>query len=41
MPPEEQVVAGANQAGVEQDRIHFAELTGLDAFSEQAAMKIE
>src|ERR1700760_2632156 len=38
---EEQVIAGADQAGVEQHRIDLAELAGLDALAEQAAMKIQ
>src|ERR1700730_3296740 len=38
---EKQVVAGADQAGVEQHRIDFAELAGLDAFRQQPAMKVE
>src|SRR5947207_10554819 len=38
---EEQVIAGADQAGVEQYRIDIAELASLDAFGEQAAMKIQ
>src|SRR4051812_7792363 len=32
---EEQVIASADQAGVEHDRIDLAELAGLDALSEQ------
>src|SRR5882757_1411350 len=38
---EKQVVAGADQAGVEQHRIDAAELAGLDAFRQQPAMKIQ
>src|ERR1700730_13729790 len=38
---EKQVIAGADQAGVEQHRIHFAELAGLDALVEQAEMEVE
>src|SRR3984957_20405311 len=38
VPPEEQMIAGAHQAGVEQHRIDVAKLAGLDAFGEQAAM---
>ena len=41
MTSEEQMVAGADQAGVEQHRIDFAELAGLDALGEQSAMKIQ
>jgi len=41
VPPEKQVVAGADQAGVEQHRIDIAELAGPDAFGEQAAMEVE
>src|ERR1700676_4255988 len=32
VPPEKQVVAGADQAGVEQHRIDIAELAAFDAF---------
>src|ERR1700730_4875377 len=39
VPPEEQMIAGADQAGVEQHRIDGAELAGFDTFGEQAAMK--
>src|ERR1700749_696665 len=38
---EEQMIAGPDQAGVKQHRIDLAELAGLDAFGEQAAMKIQ
>src|ERR1700744_1449033 len=38
---EEQVIAGADQAGVEQHRIHFAEFAAPDALVEQAALKVE
>src|ERR1700692_2335952 len=41
VPPEKQMIAGADQAGVEQHRIDGAELAAPDAFREQAAMKIE
>src|SRR5882757_6271925 len=41
VPAEKQVVAGADQAGVEQHRIDLAELAGPDAFREQAAVKIQ
>jgi hypothetical protein len=41
MPSEKQMVAGADQAGIEQHRIDDPELAGLDAFREQPAMKIE
>src|SRR5450759_681018 len=41
MPPEKQMVAGADQAGVEQHRIDGAELAGLDALREQTAMEVE
>src|ERR1700737_4370048 len=36
VPAEKQMVAGAEQAGVEQHRIDVAELTGLDALRQQA-----
>src|SRR5260370_36366009 len=39
VPPEEQMIAGADQAGVEQHRIDLAELAAPDAFREQAAME--
>jgi hypothetical protein len=38
---EEQVIAGADQAGVEHHRIDVAELTGLDALGEQPALEIQ
>src|SRR5882672_1450640 len=38
MPSEKQMVAGADQAGIEQHRIDGPELAGLDAFREQPAM---
>src|SRR6478752_3064769 len=38
---EEQVIAGADQAGVEQHRIDVAELAGLDAFGKQPAMELQ
>src|SRR5258708_3536167 len=41
VPPEKQMIAGADQAGVEQHRIDVAELAGGDAFREQAAMKVQ
>src|ERR1035437_3420392 len=41
VPPEKQMVAGADQAGVEQHRIDGTELAGLDAFREQAAMEVQ
>src|SRR6202008_2284771 len=41
MPAEEQVIAGADQARVKQHRIDLAELAGLDALRQQAAMKVE
>src|SRR5579863_2465847 len=41
MPREKQMVAGADQAGVEHHGIDLAELATSDAFGEQAAMKIE
>src|SRR6202030_2312172 len=41
VPPEKKVVAGADQAGVEQHRIDLAELAAFDAFREQAAVKVE
>jgi len=41
VPPEKQVVAGADQAGVEQHRIDVAELAAPDAFRQQPAMKIQ
>src|ERR1700689_4461979 len=41
MSAEEQVIAGADQAGVEQHGVDGAELAGPDAFGQQAAMEIE
>src|ERR1700722_16879407 len=41
MPTEKQMVAGADQAGVEQYRIDFAEFAGPDALLEQSAMEIQ
>src|ERR1700722_8501208 len=41
MPPEKQMIAGADQAGVEQDRIDGPELAGLNPFREQAALEIQ
>jgi hypothetical protein len=41
VPSEKQVITGADQAGVKQHRIHLAELTGFDAFGEQASMKVQ
>src|SRR6267142_1263152 len=41
MPSEKQMVAGADQARIEQHRIDGPELAGLDAFREQPAMKIQ
>ena len=41
MPPEKQMIAGTDQAGVEQHRIDVAELAGLDALRQQAAMEVE
>src|SRR5712675_1926983 len=38
---EEQVIAGADQAGVKQHRIDIAELAAPDALGEQPAMKIQ
>ena len=38
---EKQVIAGADQAGVEQHRIDFAEFAAPDAFREQPAMEIQ
>ena len=38
---EKQMIAGADQAGVEQHRIDLAELAGLDAFRQQPAMEIQ
>src|ERR1700676_5629980 len=38
---EKQVIAGADQAGVEQYRIDVAEFAGLDSFGQQAAMKVQ
>src|SRR6266850_4836703 len=38
---EEQVIAGANQAGVEHDRIDVAELAGLDALRKQPPLKFQ
>src|ERR1700704_3462600 len=37
---EKQMVAGADQAGVEQHRIDLAKLAGPDAFRQQTAMEI-
>lgn len=41
VPAEKQMVAGPDQAGVEQHRIDVAEFAGLDAFGEQAAMEVQ
>src|SRR5712664_2055526 len=41
MPSEKQMVAGADQARIEQHRVDVAELAAPDAFREQPAMKIE
>src|SRR4051812_36128346 len=41
VPAEEQMIAGADQAGVEQHRIGGAEFALTDAFGEQAAMEIQ
>src|SRR5450631_4697252 len=41
VPPEKQVVAGADQAGVEQHRIDVAELAAPDAFRQQPAVKVQ
>src|SRR5579863_6646625 len=41
VPREKQMVAGADQAGVEHHRIDLAELAASDAFGEQAAVKFE
>src|SRR6202166_3088193 len=41
VPPEEQMIAGTDQAGVEQHRIDVAEFASPDAFGKQAAMKIQ
>src|SRR6187399_2303166 len=41
MAAEKQVIAGADQAGVEQHRIDGAELAGLDAFGKQPAMEFQ
>src|SRR5882724_1082319 len=41
VPPEKQMIAGADQAGIEQHRIDVAEFTGLDAFRQQAAMETQ
>src|SRR3954471_11563014 len=41
VPAEEQMIAGADQAGVEQHRIGGAELAAADALGEQAAMEIQ
>src|ERR1700724_3801961 len=38
---EKQMVAGTDQAGVEQHRVDLAELAGPNAFGEQPAMKIQ
>src|SRR5258707_13330225 len=39
--PEEQVIAGADPAGVEQHWIDLAELADLDAFGKQPTMEIQ
>src|ERR1700730_3224987 len=41
VPPKKQMVAGADQAGIEQDRIDVAEFAGPDDFGEQAAMEVQ
>jgi len=41
VPAEKQVIAGADQAGVEHDRIDIAELAGLDALGEQPPLKLQ
>src|ERR1700754_4348278 len=41
MPAEEQVIAGADQAGIKQHRIDAAEFAGGDAFRQQAALEIQ
>ena len=41
VPAEEQVIAGADQAGVEQHRIGLTKLAAADALGKQAAMKVE
>src|SRR5258708_4449901 len=41
VPPEKQVVAGADQAGVEQHRIDVAELAAPDAFRQQPPVKVQ
>src|SRR5262249_10561671 len=41
MPAKEQMIAGADQAGVEQDRIDLAEFARSDTLGKQPAMKIE
>jgi hypothetical protein len=38
---EKQMIAGADQAGVKEDRIDLAELAGSDALGEQPALEIE
>jgi hypothetical protein len=38
---EEQVIAGANQAGVEHHGVDVAELAGLDALGEQAPLELQ
>src|SRR5689334_18005274 len=41
VPAEKQVIAGADQARIEQDRIDIAELAGLDALGEQPPLKLQ
>src|SRR5689334_15742500 len=41
VPAEEQVIAGTDQAGVEQHRIHASEFAGRNALLEQAALEIQ
>src|SRR5712671_2200418 len=41
VPAEKQVIAGADQAGVEHHRIDIAELAGLDALGEQPPLELQ
>ena len=41
VPSEKQMIAGADQAGVEQHGIDGTEFSGLDAFRKQAAVEIQ
>src|SRR4051812_20090558 len=41
MAAEEEVIAGADQGGVKQYRVQFAEFTGRDALRQQTALEIQ